>query len=309
MTTEEPSESEAQGRVPLTVVVATTQPWPEIRMCLESVHDQAREVGAELIVVDGHGQGLPDSALESYPQVTRLSMPGSSVLKMRAAAMARSRGDVVAVTEDHCRVGSSWCRSILAAHARYPKAGVVGGVVHNGSDRRVIDWASFFIVNGASMPPVTNGPHAKVALQATVSYKRRVIPRDVPELGRMEWMLNQDVRARGETLVSDDSIVVDHVQSFSFSEACAIHYHDSRSIAGFRLERIDLLERALRLGVCFVMPPLLFVRTVAPILAKRRRLGWLAASMPMIGVLVVCRAAGAFVGFITGPGRSPLAIR
>ena len=75
------------------------------------------------------------------------------------------------------------------------------------------------------------------------------------------------------------------------------------------LQRIGWLERGIRLAACFVMPPLLFLRTVAPVLAKRRHLGWVTASLPMIGVLVVCRAAGALVGFIRGAGDSPRQIR
>jgi hypothetical protein len=297
------------GCIPLTVIVATTQPWPELRMCLDSLHEQAVAENAELLVVDGHGQGLPDEALRRYPRVTRLALPGASVLQMRAFAMAQSQGDVVAITEDHCRVAPSWCRRIIQAHREHPHAAVIGGAVENGSDRGIVHWASFFIVNGAAMPPVRTGVRRKVAGQACVSYKQRVVPRDVPPLGRMEWMLNEDLRRRRETLVTEDIIRVAHVQPLSFREACAIHYHDSRTIAGFRLERTGWLERGIRLAACFVMPPLLFLRTVAPVLAKRRHLGWVAASLPMIGVLVVCRAAGALVGFIRGAGDSPRQIR
>ncbi|MGZ8201744.1 MAG: glycosyltransferase [Burkholderiales bacterium] len=293
--------------MPLTVIVATTQPWPELRMCLDSLCGQTEN--AEVIVVDGHGQGLPDDILRIYPWVTRLSMPGASVLQMRASAMCAAKREIVAVTEDHCRVASDWCRQIIEAHRRYPDAAAIGGAVENGADRRIVDWASFFIVNGAAMPPLRAGAHRKIAGQATVSYKKRVIPREAPPLGRMEWMLNHDLRRAGEALFSDDRVRVDHVQSFTFHEACAIHYHDSRTIAGFRLDSIGAFERAIRLGACFAMPPFLFLRTVLPVLAKRARLGWLFLSLPMIGVLVFCRAAGAFVGFIRGPGESPLHIR
>ena len=275
---------------------------------MDSLHDQAREVGVELLVVDGHGEGLPADVLGKYPQVTRIALPGRSVFQMRAEGMARSRGAVVAVTEDHCRVAAEWCRGLIEAHERCDAA-VIGGVVENGAVHGAVDWASFFIVNGASMPPVPNGVHRKVALQATVSYKQRVVPRDVPELGHMEWMLNENLRRQGEQLASDDRIRVDHVQSFTLREACSIHYHDSRSIAGFRLQRIGPMERLVRLAACAVMPSLLFLRTVLPVLGKRRRLGALALSAPVIALLVHFRAAGAFVGFIRGVGKSPLRIR
>lgn len=278
-------------------------------MCLDSLHLQAIRVGAEVVVADATGRGLPEDVAQRYPEVKWLKVPGASVLQLRAVAMSRTCGDVVAVTEDHCRVAPDWCDRILAAHREYPDAAAIGGAVENGATDRIIDWASFFIVNGASMPPIDNGTPKKIALQANVTYKRRVIPAEVPKLGRMEWMFNQELRSRGEKLVSEGHIVVDHVQSFTFGEACAIHYHDSRAIAGFRLEKIGLLERLVRLGACFVMPPLLFLRTVLPILRKRRFLGWLLLSLPMIIVLVHCRAAGALVGFILGPGDAALHLR
>jgi hypothetical protein len=295
--------------IPLTVVVATTQAWPELQMCLDSLRDQAAAQDVEILIVDGHGGGLPDAAARRYPGVRRIAMIGASVLQMRAHAMAQARGEIVATTEDHCRVAPDWCRRIIEAHRDFPDAAVIGGVVENGADRDVVDWAAYFVSNGAAMPPVRDGECRSVAGQATVSYKRQFIPAAAPAIGRMEWMLNRDLRRQGHTLVADNRIRVEHVQPVTFAEACALHYHDSRSIAGFRLESIGWPERLLRLGVCFAMPPLLFARTVFPILRKRRHWDWLALSAPMIAVLVCCRAAGALVGFLSGVGESPLRIR
>ena len=295
--------------VPLSIIVATSQPWPEVRMCLDSLHHQATQIGAEVIVGDASGQELPEDAAMRYPEVTWLKIPGASVFQLRALGMSQSRGEVVAITEDHCRVAPDWCDRILAAHKQHPDAAAIGGSVENAAIERVIDWASFFIVNGASMPPIDDGVQKKVSLQANVTYKRRVIPADVPKLGRMEWMFNQELRRRGEKMVADSRILVEHVQSFTFREACSIHYHDSRAIAGFRLEEIGPIERLSRLGACFIMPPALFLRTVLPILKKRRALGWLTLGLPMIVVLVHCRAAGAFAGFLFGAGESPQHIR
>jgi hypothetical protein len=47
-------------RPPLSIVVATTKPWPEVRACLDSLMDQATTVSAEILVADGDGRGLPD---------------------------------------------------------------------------------------------------------------------------------------------------------------------------------------------------------------------------------------------------------
>jgi hypothetical protein len=57
------------------------------------------------------------------------------------------------------------------------------------------------------------------------------------------------------------------------------------------------------------MPPLLFVRALGAVLAKRRLLGTIVESTPFLALLVCFRAAGAFAGFVTGPGNSPRHIR
>jgi hypothetical protein len=296
--------------VPLSIIVGTTQPWPEMAVCLDSIHDHAQELDAEILVVDGHGSGLPADIATRYPQVTPIRIPGASIFQMRAHAMLRARGELIAVTEDHCRVASDWCRQIIAAHRDWPDAAVIGGVVENGSPDRLLDWVHFVAVNGRSMPPVPNGEHREVTFQASVSYKRAVLPREFPPWGYMEWMLNQRLRAQGHKLVLDDRIVVHHIQSFSLVEACAIHFHDSRTIAGFRKREIGLAERVLRVAVGLtVMGPLLLVRSIAPLIEKRRKRELIILGFPYFAVLATCRTAGAVVGFIAGEGDSPKHIR
>ena len=300
---------EKSRSLPLSIVVATTQPWPEARACLDSLREQARVVGAEIIVADGCGRGLPDEAISSSSDITWLRLPGASVFRLRALAMARARGEIIAVTEDHCRASPDWCERIIEAHREHRDAAAIGGAVENGATERVSDWASFFIVNGASMLPIRTGERKRISLQANVSYKRRVVPESFPKLGIMEWMFNEELRERGEKLMADDRIVVSHVQSLGFADTCRIHFDDGRSIAGFRLQRINLPERGIRLAACFIMPPVLLLRTLIPVCLKRRFLGRVVASLPMLVLLHCCRAAGAFVGFIAGPGESPQRIR
>lgn len=277
---------------------------------LDSVHDQAQELGAELLAVDGHGAGLPADLEQRYPHVIPIRMPGASIFQMRAAAIRQASGDIVAITEDHCRVAPDWVRRILEAHEEYPDAAAIGGVVENGSQDSLLDWAHFFAANGDAMGPVRRGPHSKVALQACVSYKRDILPRTFPRYGYMEWMLNASLQKQGKQLVADDRIRVDHVQSFSLKDACAIHFHDSRGIAAFRSKRIGWPERALRLGVALtVMTPLLVLRSVRPLISKRRYLGKLVPCLPYFLLLAACRSAGAVVGFVAGAGESPQKIR
>ncbi len=293
---------------PLSIVIGTTQPWPEMLGVLKSLYEQARAVSAEIIVIDGHGRGGPDTSPSPFPDVIWVSSPGVSIYEMRTLGMKLARGEIIALTEDHCRFGSNWCAAILRAHREYPDAGVIGGAVENGATTTLLDWASFFYANGEAMLPLNRGECRHIT-QLNLSYKRRAISAAIRPSGEMEFMLNDDIRASGEKLVADDRIVASHVQSVGFRGTCQLHYHGSRALAGFRLRRMGKLEWLVRLAACPVMPPLLFARAVGAVLAKRRKLGTLVASMPWLCFLVCLRAAGAFVGFITGPGDSPLYIR
>ena len=287
---------------PLSVVIATTKPWPEIRATLDSLLPQARVLGAEVIVGDGDGNGLPDPP--ALPEVVRIREPGASVFRLRALGRARARGTVVAITEDHCRLRDDWCAAVITAHRRHPEADVIGGVVENGANGSAIDWAQFLVANGPFMGPVRPGAPLRLPGQANLSYKRRALPPDPLGRGVLETFENQPVAAGGRLLV-DDGLVVEHVQSVGLRGSCALNYHNGRSIAGFRLARMSPVERLVRLGGVVVLPLYMLARTLAAVLPKRRHVREVLGSVPFLALFLCCHAAGEAVGYVAGPGHSP----
>ena len=192
--------TDSTKRLPLSIVVATTKPWPEIRACLDSLFLQAQRVGAEILVADGHGQGLPEMGKESYEGVMWLKDPGASVFGLRKFGMSHARGEIIAITEDHCRVAPNWCEQIIQAHKDYPDAAAIGGEVENGATTSLIDWANFFLVFAPFVAPIRNGPSERICLQANISYKRRVACRMASQLGVMEMLFTRQLREEGEAL-------------------------------------------------------------------------------------------------------------
>lgn len=299
--------SELNTHPTLSVILATTQPWPEARICLDSLRDQARAVQAEIIVADGSGRERPDDA--RFPDVIWLAAPGASVFALRALAMARARGEIIAVTEDHCRLRPDWCEQILRAHQEHPDAAAIGGVVENGATKRLMDWASFLFTNGAFMSPIQTGEVNWVSLQANISYKRRVIPKSFPEVGIVEAVFNARLHAQGERFVADDRIIVEHVQSLGFFGTLAIHFHNGRSTAGSQVLGMGWRRRLSHLRWHFRSPFAIFRGTVSVLRKKGRFRGRLFASMPLIAILICCHEAGEFSGFLLGPGKSPQRLR
>lgn len=289
----------------LSIVIATTHPWPEIREALESLRDQAAEHGAEILVVDGDGAGFPETEAHHHPNVRVVDRRDASVFALRAHGIAQARGDIVAITEDHCRVAADWCARILEAHREHPEAAAIGGGVENGATSTLVDWANFALVFSPFMPPIRNGESDQIALQANISYKRRVIPEAAGQLGLMEFLFNRQLRDRGERLVADGRILVYHHQSHGILRTCASHFHNGRSIAGFRLPDLNGFERVARIGSTVILPPFLLWLTVRNIGRKGRLRGRILASVPLVVPLVFCHATGELIGYVAGPGSSP----
>jgi len=242
---------------------------------------------------------------ERYPEVTWITSPGGSVFFLRELAMTQAIGAVVAVTEDHCTVTPGWCERILMAHRLHPEAAAIGGVVENGATARLIDWANFLIVFGPFTAPIETGRQSTISLQANISYKRRVVPQKMSQLGMMEFLFNRRLYEQGETLIADDRLIVSHNQTWGFWGTFAAHFHNGRSIAGFRLQGMSWLERLMRIGGCPILPVYLLWVTQGPVMRKRRLLKPALASLPLTALVVTCHAVGEFVGYMFGPGNSP----
>ena len=290
---------------PLSVVIATTQGWPQIRPCLEAVLDQARAVGAEVIVADGSASAPPvQGSLGTGLQW--LSRPGAGVVELRASAMEQSRGAIVAVTEDHCVVASDWCARILDAHARHPEAAAIKGAVVNGSRDHLVDWAAFFLNQAPHLAPFLGRATDVILPMSCVSYKRRALQRspakDEPwPIGLRdyrEWLRD------GHVLVADETIWIAHHQAVGFVRTSGLQFHNGRAVSGVRRRRMGWRDWA-RLAGAPVLPFYRSLRTTSICLGKRVSWRRLIASEPLILWFYCCKGAGEIAGYVAGPGQSP----
>ena len=118
---------------------------------------RSHESDGEIVVVDGSGKPAPEPD-DVGPDVVWISRPGESVFQMRPVGYAACRGEIVAVTEDHCAPAPDWLDRILAAHVEHPEAIAIGGVVENGTTDHLVDWATFIVTQGPFIGPIPNGP-------------------------------------------------------------------------------------------------------------------------------------------------------
>jgi hypothetical protein len=289
----------------LSVVVTCTQPWPEVRGCLARLVPQARSGDVEIIVADGSEGGLDPSAAAD---VTWLRFPGRGPHEMRYLGLVEARGDVIAITEDHCDVAPDWCERVLEAHARRPDAAAIVGPVTNGAARRFMDRANFFIVHGQNVPERAGRPQDWFPPSGSnASYKRGQVVPTIQQPGDLELVLVPQLWAEGR-MALDENVVVTHSQSMGAAEHVVNHFHSARSHAGLVARRgaprsrralardaVSIPGRALR-AICDVG------REVPQYRPEIRRL------LPAMTVLALAATAGYLAG-IAGPGKSLARLR
>jgi hypothetical protein len=305
----EPASAEAltTGSLPITTLIATIRGWPAAAKALEYLVPQTLAAGGEVIVADGSGRQPPtDEEMAALGgAITWLSRPGASVFQLRLAAYRASRGDVVAVTEDHCYVADDWIERILAAHARFPEAGVIGGAVLNGTDKKVVDWAAFFLTQGPFMPPFENGIAERVSGPANCSYKRRVLERleGTEDQGVIDF-LELPEALENEKLAADDSIRVLHHQSQGFWGTSLAEFDNGRTIAGYR-RREMVRGDWVRIAGASVLPLYRAARQLRIVGHKERPPHARLKAAPAHVWFQYCAMAGELVGYAAGPGDSP----
>ena len=290
---------------PISVVLSAQEPWPAARRALDALHPQVAAADGEIVLGIATPAALPPDLAVRYPAVRVVEVPNASVFRLRAAALAECRAPIVALTEDHAYVDADWCRRVLAAHAEHPEAAAIGGVVENGATRTLADRVGFLIANGPFLPPLPDATDAAISQQANVSYKRAALPTATSTLGFMVHTFHEELRARGGVLRADPRMIAFHVQELPLAGHMAGHFHNGRSIAAFRAERMPAWWRPVRAAGCLVLPAVMLARTVRTVWPKDRFRGSLVAGLPLMLWLLCCHAAGELLGYLAGPGGSP----
>lgn len=285
----------------LSVVIATTQGWPDAALCLDALRAQAAATGAEIVIADGSGRPPPDPGRVG-PGVVWRSLPGAGVFELRAAATREARGAIVAVTEDHCVVGPRWCARILEVHARHPEAAAVKGVVANGSRERLIDWAAFLMSQAPHLPPFVGGRDDAVVGVSCVAYKRSALDAALAE-GGLPFPELRDPWTWSGGIVADERLSVEHHQSGRLVATGMLQFHNARAVAGLRRGRMGGRDWIRLLGAP-LLPPYRTLRILATCLGKRVPRGVLLACLPLVLWCCFWKGAGEVLGYVVGPGDS-----
>ena len=296
----DPDRPRLAGTPLVSVVVPCVNGLPAIAECLEALRRQDADVHAEVVVVDRCGEATRAVLRERFPEVVILAAePGTAIPALRALGIARSRGPLVAIIEDHCNVAPGWLSAIdRARRAGHP---VIGGAVENANVDRLVDWAAFFCEYARFMPPLKGGVVEEVAGNNVV-YERDLLGDLEPDA--WEFFLHARLKERGVPFHCEPALLVSHKKEFGFGRFLEQRYHYSRSFAGMRLADAPRWRRLLYAAGTPLLPLVLFGRIAAAVARRRRHWGVFLASAPVLAVFLGSWAWGEAVGALGGPGDS-----
>ena len=196
---------------------------------------QLEAVGGEAVVVsprEGRTHGVVRWFIE----------PTADLLRLRAVAIARSRGDIVAIGEDHAVPTADWCAAVLRAHADRPDAFAVAGCLRNATDNRMSARVNFAVFAHPYVRPLATLPPDRPPPSSVLSFKRDALAAAAGVSGSLET----DVIPRlfADRLIAvDDRIVVSHYQDFGWIDTVRNSFCNARSSYGYARSNLNHDER------------------------------------------------------------------
>jgi GT2 family glycosyltransferase len=282
----------------VSIVIAAWNGATALERCLRSLEGQVS--GMEIIAVTNFD---PAGVLVGQA-VTLVPMPaGTTVPVLRAEGIRRSRGEVVALAEDHCTFHPDWCKELVKVHeSSWP---VIGGAVENGESCNALAWAVYFYDYGKFMLPFAAGPAAALSGN-NVSYKRAALLEVEPTFrdGLFEPFTHGELARRGHILYLTPKLIVYHHKDYRTREAAAQAYHLARDYAAKRVQSAATAKRAAFAAGSLALPLILPGRILLRTMRKGRLLGELLGCFHYLVVLTTSWSWGEFVGYLAGGGSS-----
>lgn len=218
---------------------------------------------------------------------------------LRAVGLNLATGPIVALLEDHGVPSENWCKALLHAHRTSDSSGI-GGAVENGVDR-LLNWAVYYCDFGRYQNPVPTG-QVEFLSDSNVSYKREALwtAKHLWSTAFHETSVNWELRRAGFGLeLNPEMVVFQTRRRLRLLAALRERVVWGRSFAGTRATEISGGQRMVFAALSFLLPVILTFRIVIQGLQKRRHLGKLFASLPIIFLLEIFWALGEFIGYLT----------
>ena len=315
------------SRPELAVIIPSVNSYDDLDGCLRALEaDQGARI--TVIVVDRLGEHVRHWVRKDHPGTVVIAVPpGTPIPQMRAIGIRKATASAapasaapaiavpaIAVIEDHVIVPPGWARAML--DALDAGADVAGGAVDNAATGTWVDWSAFLCEYSGTLPPLPAGPSDWLPGN-NVIYRTAVLVRHdaVLDEGKWENRLHDAIRAggpgfAGSPLMLHPEIVVVHKMHYSFGLYMAQRYLYSRSYAGAMRDGMPKGKQIVMGAAALIaLPPLMFLRTIQRIRAKRRYPRELIRALPLLVPFCLSWGAGEAAGYWFGPGRAMSRVR
>ncbi len=276
------------------MVIPTVSSWDAVEPIIRGVLTALEPVDGELLLASGAAEP-PLLLPRNVARVRILYLPGADVFALRAAGIAAARSEVVAVTEDHCRLPDDWCVRVRDLFAADPKLEVLGGAVVNGSEQRLMDRANFRMTFARFAPAAL---HAQTPCISNVAVRRRALPA-APAPGWFEFSFLPASAASARTAMCSD-IAVTHVQTHGRWWTPFAHFHNGRVSGAYRAKFGTLLGK----GGLFRIANREMRTHLRATRAALQAVGEKPGALVAVQLLALAHAIGFVVGVRRGPGTS-----
>lgn len=297
----------SRAQTQASIVIASLVGAPFIDDCLNSLEAQAREFGAETIVVACGEAEYAERIARKFPWVRVAHRPDrESVPALRRHGVELAAGEYIAIIEEHCLAAPDWLARGIEAHES-GSYGAVGGPVAHREYQRMRDWVVYFCEYNAYMPPWQDGETVHLG-SANIVYSREVLIRYKSLLGDGYWEagLHGRLIADGIRFRSAPQMVVYHRGPFDYRYYLGQRFWFSRAFSSAR--QLTRGQRLLYLAASPMIPFLLLGRMARRVVQQRCRIGKFLQTLPLLAPVLVVYVAGEAVGYLAGPGDALLRV-
>lgn len=302
-----------ETEIKLSILLTVVSGVEAVRRCLTVLTKQIDFSDSEIIVpFDKWSATVGDLAAEfpevSFHFVEDLGLANCADIsafehrlydRRRAVGLRLSRGNILAMTEDHAIPADDWCQQILKAHEQ-PHA-VIGGAIENAVDSP-LNWAWYYCDFGRYGRPLKCG-RAEYVSDINVAYKRDALEsvRDVWREAYHETTVHKALQNRGAKLyLNDKMIVFQHRPPLSLKKTWRERLDWGRIFAETRAAEMSFFNRLTYAAGTIFLPPLLLARAVKNMHRQKRTAPQILSAIPYLLFLLVGWSVGECAGYLLG---------
>lgn len=278
-----------------------------IEACLESLEREAAPANVEVIIATPNSDPTASIVEMQFPwaEVVRVDDRGGApnLAALRAAALAHSRGAIVAFTDAHCKVKPGWVGAVRRAIAG--GADVASGAVMNGTAKTIAGWTAFLFDYGEFLPPMSAGP-ARAMSGNNIAYRREMLgdPAEHRGEGLLKYFVNARLASEGRRMLCAPEMIVVFRRQISLARLIRERFHFGRCFAAQRIERGVVKSRAAYRALAPILPALVIARLFARLLARRVLRPHVVRCAPALALVGASWGVGEAAGALLGRGGS-----